>query len=126
MASSDYTAHTLSVNDISSENIITGGKAIALEVLRLILLEPGINSLFPEMGCGIRIACAGKTEKDIPDLQDMINEQVDEYLPQYQAVTVELGMDATNKALLINITVDNTTYIYNTSTESSPIYLSNL
>lgn len=123
----NYTAHTLSVNDISRENIITGGKAIAIQIVRLILLEPGINSLYPTMGCGIRQLCAGKTENDIPAITDVINAQIQEFLPEFQSVGLSIGIDETNKALFIDITVDSTIYKYSTTeTASGPIYLSSL
>lgn len=127
MAAKDYRAYTLSVNDIQRAKVETGNRAIAIQILRLILLEPGTNPLFPGMGVGIVSLCRGKTEEDLEMISKEIETQKTIYLPKYQFAKTELSIDDnTNHTLVISIRINDEVYIYNTADTDTPIVLGNL
>lgn len=127
MAANDYRAYTLSVDDIKRAKIENGDRAIAIQIVRLILMEPGINPLFPGMGVGIVSLCIGKTEKDLDMILTAINTQINSYLPLYRFAEVELEIsDDTNHTLIINIRINDTIYVYDTAKTETPITIGDL
>lgn len=117
-------AYTIGVNEISRAKTFTGGKAIALQLVRLILLRPGTNPLYPEMGVGLHELCIGKTRADLPDIDTAIDNQIEKYLPEYSLATIELSVEDGSHGLVIDITIDDEVYRYDTSDTDIPIYLS--
>lgn len=126
MSATDYKAYTLSVNDIKRANVEIGDRAIAIQIVRLCIMQRGTNSLFPDMGVGLPTLCRGKTEKDLDDISKVINQQIISYLPKYRFASVSLRMGDTNHTLIIDIKVNDTVYMYDTATSPTPIVLNDL
>ena len=127
MAANDYKAYTLSVDDIKRAKVENGERAIAIQIVRLILMEPGVNPLFPGMGVGIVSLCVGKTEDDLEAISSVINNQISTYLPTYRFADVELEIsDDTNHTLIINISINGTIYVYDTAKTETPITIGDL
>lgn len=127
MAANNYKTYTVSVNDIKRGLVETGDRAIALQIVRLCMTEPGTNPLFPELGVGLVKYCMGKTETDLDDILDHINNQIIRFLPEYRFANIELEIsDDTNHTLIINIQINDTVYIYNTAETDTPITLGDL
>ena len=94
--------------------------AIALLLIRLILLEPGSDPLHPEMGVGIRRYRYALNQ--LEELQKRIEKQVAQYLPEYQNAKVAL-IRTPDKLCNIEITIDDVTYVYDSSIAPVPISL---
>lgn len=126
MAAKNYRTYTLSVNDLKRAKVETGDRAIAIQIVRLILMESGINPLFPGMGVGIVKLCVGKTEQDLDDILKEIQNQITIYLPKYRFAIITLEIGETNHTLIINIQVNDTVFIYDTAKTETPIVLGDL
>lgn len=100
----------LDVDDFNQPKETQGKKAVALLLVRLLLLEPGTDPMRPEMGVGLVSKYRYMFPDRLQELKQNITEQLEKYLIPYQTVGVELDID--DKELLIDITVDDYTYKY--------------
>lgn len=110
--------YLLTVNEFNNPQVVEGKSAIALLLSRLLLLEPGSDPLHPDMGVGIKNYRFNNNKDAINELQDIINKQVDTYLPSYQGSEIELSFKEDN-ILNVNITIGDTTYVYSSEVEDS-------
>ena len=112
--------YLLSVDNFNKPKVLDGDEAIALMLLRIILLEPGSDPLHPEMGVGLknyRYSLSRKTE-----IEDAIMAQITQYLPEFSTSSVNIVEINDKKICNIEITIDNTTYVYDSA--SMPVALS--
>lgn len=110
--------YLLSINSFKTPEVLTKESAICMLLYRLIMLEPGSDPLHPDMGVGIvryRYAM-GKLD----ELKQRVQEQIRTYLPCFPASKVELEITK-DKLCNINITVDDTVYVYDSSQADIPI-----
>lgn len=94
--------------------------AIGLLLLRIILLEPGSDPLHPDMGVGIRRY--RYTMCTLDQLKARVKEQIETYLPCFKSSSVEITITR-DKRCNIEITVDDTIYIYDSNEAPVPIVL---
>lgn len=99
----------LSVNNYKKPKVLDTPKGNYYNILRLLLMEPGTNPLFPLMGIGIKSKSQFITEDKIQDLQVEINNQIEKYLSNLMATSVELVLDE-NKSLRISISTEAERY----------------
>lgn len=92
-------------------------EAIAMLLLRLLLLNPGSDPLHPDMGVGITRYRYGMNT--LPQLEDRIDKQLRTYLPCFPSAEVKLEV-TDDRLLIVNITVNDTIYIFD-SNDISPI-----
>ena len=112
--------YLLSVNIYNEPAKADQQSAIALLLIRLILLEPGSDPLHPLMGVGIRKYRYALNQ--LEELQKRIEDQIATYLPEYQNATVAL-IRTPDKLCNIAITIDDVTYVYDSSIAPIPISL---
>jgi hypothetical protein len=112
--------YLLSVNIYNEPAKAEQQSAIALLLIRLILLEPGSDPLHPLMGVGIRKYRYALNQ--LEELQKRIEDQIATYLPEYQNATVAL-IRTPDKLCNIEITIDDVTYVYDSSIAPIPISL---
>ena len=109
--------YLLSVNAFNEPEVLEGKPAIAMLVMRLILLNPGSDPLHPDMGVGIekyRFAM-GRLE----ELKTRVKEQINTYLPfTASVVDIEITKDHLCDVL---ITIEDTIYRYSSSEAPIPI-----
>lgn len=119
--------YLLTTNEYLEPSVASGADAYGVLLLRLLLLEPGTNPLYPEMGVGLGPKYRFITEDDISILESRISDQINTYLPSEtkSIATVTLKMNP-NHYLRIIIMSDNTKYIYDTENSNTPIELSNM
>ena len=110
--------YLLTVDQFSNPQVVEGKSAIALLLSRLILLEPGSDPLHPEMGVGIRRYRFNSNKDNLQSLQNIIEKQVDTYLPTFQGSEVQLILND-DKTMNINITVGDTTYVYSSEVDDT-------
>lgn len=117
-----YKEYTLSTNSFKKPKVLTGKPAIATLLVRLILLEPGTDSNFPEMGVGLVSKYRFLTEDLAMGLIDDIDNQVSKYLPELQCTNVQIEYSP-EKTAIIKVTIDDTIYTLDTGSLDTPITL---
>ena len=117
-----YKEYTLSTNSFKKPRVLKGKPAVATLLVRIILLEPGTDSLQPELGVGLVSKYRFLTESLASELINDIKNQVSKYLPELQCANVSIDYNA-DKSIIIKITVDDTIYTFDTSQTETPIKL---
>jgi len=110
--------YTLSITPLNRPEVLKNQEAIAMLLLRLILLNPGSDPLHPDMGVGIinyRYAM-GKLD----ELKRRVEDQIHTYLPCFPAGSVEINITPT-KLCNILITIDDVLYTYDSAEAPVPI-----
>lgn len=107
-----------SVNKFNKPVVKTKQAAIALLLLRLIILEPGSDPLHPDMGVGIRRY--RYTMNTVNELRQRIKDQIDTYIPCFKASEVNLVITP-DKLCNVEITVNDTIYTYDSKEAPIPI-----
>jgi hypothetical protein len=111
--------YLISVNKLNEPVVEKDQRAIALLLLRLILLDPGSDPLHPDMGVGIRKFRF--SVNTLNDLKDRVKKQIERYLPDFIASDVNIVINS-NKTCNIEITIDDTIYTYDSN--SAPVAIS--
>ena len=106
----------LSVDSFKKPRVLEGKDAIGTLLVRLIQLEPGTFASRPKMGVGLLSNYRYCDEDKALELQEHIKSQIRTYLPEYQAVQVVTKLNPGGK-LVIDITIDETLYRYETVVE---------
>lgn len=115
----------LSIDEFNMPKVLTGREAISTLITHLILLEPGTYSNRPSMGVGLVSKYRYNDEKSLEQLRKDIQDQVNRYLPEFQAVDVTVYMDKHNTEkekgdeIIIEINVDGVIYKYETSQQEN-------
>ena len=110
--------YTLSITPLNRPEVLKNQEAIAMLLLRLILLNPGSDPLHPEMGVGIinyRYAM-GRLE----ELKKRVQDQIATYLPCFPSGNVEITITP-NKLCNILITINDVVYTYDSAEAPIPI-----
>ena len=114
----------LSVDDFNRPKILEGREAISTLLVHLILLEPGTYASHPTMGVGLVSRYRYNDEESLKQLQQDIEEQITTFLPEFEAVDVNVYMDRhcptknTNNEIVIEIEVDGVIYKYETEKQA--------
>ncbi len=125
MAALEYKEYVLQTNTFKQPKTLTGKEAIATLLTRLILLEPGTNPLHPTMGVGIVSRYRYLYPNAETELIDRVKDQIKKYLPTLQCTNVDIAIQD-DKSIDIKITIDDTIYVYDSSTSSTPISLASV
>lgn len=112
--------YVLKTDAFKTPVVLENQQAIAILLMRLILLDPGSDPLHPEMGVGIRQYryAMGREE----ELRERIKNQIHQYLPCFPAGNVEFEITS-DKLINIKITIDDTVYVYDSTEAPVPITL---
>ena len=112
--------YLLSTDAFKTPVVLKNQQAIAMLLMRIILLDPGSDPLHPDMGVGIRQYryAMGREE----ELRARIIQQIGQYLPCFPAGNVEFEITP-DKLINIKITIDDTTYVYDSAEAPVPITL---
>lgn len=115
--------YLFSINEFKEPSKVVNRDAIALLLVRLIMMKPGTNPLHPDMGVGITEYRYGLN--NVSDLKRRVEDQIETYLPDFQNATVEIKVTE-DKMCNIEISIDDVVYIYDSSTAPIPITLSDI
>ena len=110
--------YLLSTTALNQPEVYEKQQAIAMLLMRLILLNPGSNPLHPEMGVGIvnyRYAMGR-----LDELKDRVKQQIETYLPCFPAGNVEIQINPDNTCDIV-ITIDDNQYRYSSKEAPVPI-----
>ncbi len=112
--------YLLTTDAFKTPVVLKNQQAIAMLLMRLILLDPGSDPLHPDMGVGIRQYRYAMGRED--ELRDVVKQQINQYLPCFPAGNVELEITP-DKLINIKITIDDTIYVYDSKEAPVPITL---
>ena len=115
--------YLMSVNKINEPIVESNQRAIALLLLRLILLDPGSDPLHPDMGVGIR-----KYRFSVDTLEELrsrIDDQISTYLPDFLASEINIVINS-DRTCNIEITINDTIYTYDSKNAPVPITLTDM
>lgn len=115
--------YVMTVTNFKKPKVIEGKQAIATYLTRLLLMMPGTDPLHPDMGVGITRYRYGIFT--LNDLKARIKNQIDDWLPMYSNAEVKLILTP-DKLLNVQIKVDDTVYVYDSSQADQPISLGDL
>lgn len=108
--------YLLTVNEFNQPEVLEKQTAIAMLLMRLILLNPGSDPLHPDMGVGIinyRYAMGR-----LDELKQRVVNQISTYLPYFPSGNVEIEIVGDHYCDIL-ITIEDTIYRY--SSQESPI-----
>jgi len=111
--------YLLSIDGYNKPWVVEDKEAIGLNLVRLLLLNPGGDPLRPEMGVGLRDYRYALT---LDELTQRIDDQIKTYLPHYQNVDVQI-IRTPDKVANIEITMNDITFVYDSRTMPVPIDL---
>lgn len=118
------TEYLMTTNKYGEPEVLKEPDSRGISLLRLLVLTPGHNPLFPRMGCGlidkrhIEVSELGTLERDIAD-------QIEQYLPECNMDSVELSYDE-NLYLIVKIQCEGVQYIFNAKDSGLYVKLSDL
>lgn len=110
--------YAISVNEFNSPTVFKNKDAISQLLIHLILLEPGTITSKPKMGVGLISRYRGNSIDSLDQLKQDIQDQIELYLPDLSAVSVDVQLDSNNQ-LILNIDVDGVLYKYETSKQEN-------
>ena len=116
--------YLFSFNDIREPTVVEDKEAIGLLLMRLLLLNPGADCAHPTMGVGIKNYRYALNKLD--ELKENIDYQIRTFLPDFQNANVEIVEITSEKICNIEITIDDTTYVYDSSIAPVPISLADI
>lgn len=112
--------YLFSVNEFNEPKKVENKSAIALLLVRLIMMDPGSDPLHPDMGVGIRNY--RYSADNLEDLRSRVQTQIETYLSEFQNANVAI-IRTPDKVCNIEISIDDITYVYDSSTAPIPITL---
>lgn len=119
--------HLLTTNEYLEPKTLKGVDAYGTLLFRLLILQPGENPLHPRMGVGLGPKYRFISEDDLEMLRSRIQKQIETYLPgEFLTLDVNLNLKENSKYLQIIIIADETKFVYDTESSSTPIELSDL
>ena len=113
------TEYLLTTDSFKKPTVLKDNDARGKLLLNLLLLTPGKNPLFPEMGCGL-LRYRHIMESQLGEVKKLVEKQIREYLPECMADSVSLSVK-NRKYLSIQITCQDIAYVYNSEDSQFPI-----
>ena len=110
--------YLLTVNEFNQPEVLEKQTAIAMLLMRLILLNPGSDPLHPDMGVGIinyRYAMGR-----LDELKQRVVNQISTYLPYFPSGNVEIEIVGDHYCDIL-ITIEDTIYRYSSQESQIPI-----
>lgn len=115
--------YLLSINDYKEPSKMEGSAAVGILLVRLIMMDPGSDPLHPTMGLGIRKYRFGINK--LEELRSKMQYQLDTFLPCFKNATVNIALTR-DKICVIEITIGDTVYVYDTEKQSTPVKLNDI
>ena len=110
--------YLLTIDQFNNPAIVEGKEAISILLSRILILEPGSDPLHPDMGVGIKNYRFNSKKDNFSQLEKIIKNQLDTYLPDFANSEIEMVITP-DHILQVEITIGDTTYIYNSEPDDS-------
>lgn len=104
--------YMLTTDEYTQPKIVTDKDAIAVLLLRLLLMVPGDNPDHPEMGVDVMGRYRYSYKSDLTKLNNEIRYQMDTYLPSFN--TIDIECTKIDDYIKISINIDNTLFNFTT------------
>lgn len=111
--------HLIATDDYNKPYTLKDKDALAVILIRLLIMDPGTNPLHPEAGVGLVRRYRFSSPDDMPTLNREIDQQIRVYLPQFSYVNVECTF--VEGAIHVNISIDDTLFAFTTETDAAKI-----
>lgn len=112
--------YLLTTNNFKKPTKLEGVDAVAQILCRLLLLKPGTNPLYPEMGVGLSNTQRYTTDLDLEDLRLRIQKQISMFLPmEYESCTININTEV-GAFLIVDINIDGTMFRFDPSGNNDP------
>lgn len=108
--------YTLSRDNFGKIKTYDKEMMVAIRLIELIVMEPGDNPLFPDMGVGLYSNYHYGNENCLEDLESHVSEQREKYLPEYTAA--EISFEIENNQLVIGISINKSIFGYDVDKET--------
>lgn len=116
--------YLFSISEFKEPKIVKDREAIALLLVRLIMMDPGTDPLHPTMGLGLRKNYRYTVNK-LDELKSNLQNQLDTFLPEFHNTNINIVITP-EKLCNIEITINNVVYVYESATAPIPITLSDI
>lgn len=113
------TEHLIATDVYNKPHTIKNKDALAVLIIRLLLMDPGTNPLHPEMGVGLVSRYRFSSSSDMTTLNSEISDQMKNFLPKFSYTNVSCSVKEGN--IIVNISIDDTLYTFTTETDDSKI-----
>lgn len=115
-------AHTLSLNEFNMPQVFDGTNAGYVQIVRLLLLEPGKYQSHPSMGVGLRSKYRHNNDDNfLIDLKSNIESQINNFLPELSAESVQLVLKDHTLGIIINTSSGTYVMGYDTATDAMDV-----
>ncbi len=115
-------AHTLSLNEFNMPQVFDDTNAGYVQIVRLLLLEPGKNQSHPTMGVGLRSKYRHNNDDNfLIDLKSNIESQINSFLPELSAESVQLVLKDHTLGIIIDTASGTYVIGYNTATDAMDV-----
>lgn len=112
--------YLLTVNKFNEPKELKGENAVAMILLRLILMEKGLIQSHPDMGVDIiRRYRYAYEDTILQTLADDIKNQINTYVPELS--TVEVEVDTADDELLLAIKTPTNNYVFMTNFDQNTV-----
>ena len=109
--------YLFSTNKYKKPYVLKDKDALAVILIRLLLMKPGTNPMHPEMGIDVIGRYRYCNRSDLQTLRQEVRDQIECYLREYQSVEVEPILSG--GILKLNITIDDTIFKFTTDSKSA-------
>lgn len=115
-------AHTLSLNEFNMPQVFDGTNAGYIQIVRLLLLEPGKYQSHPSMGVGLRSKYRHNNDDNfLIDLKSNIESQINNFLPELSAESVQLVLKDHTLGIIIDTSSGTYVMSYDTATDAMDV-----
>lgn len=117
--------YLLTTNEFKRPIVLQNATAVGSILLKLLLMDPGTNPLYPKMGVGLGHKYRFISSEDINIIRQDIENQMNAYLPPEIASTASVILKiGDRKFLKVIIVIDGQSYSYDTENSSTPVEFS--
>ena len=120
----DTTEPIMSIDKYNKPIVLEQDDAAVMLIIRLILLEPGTIQILPQMGVGLVSKFRYSMEPDMQTLSNTIQNQINDYLPQFTFVEVKCEFDSIDRVIKIYVTSEQLKASFSINTESGDVITS--
>lgn len=115
-------AHTLSLNEFNMPQVFDDTNAGYVQIVRLLLLEPGKYQSHPTMGVGLRSKYRHNNDDNfLIDLKSNIESQINSFLPELSAESVQLVLKDHTLGIIIDTASGTYVIGYDTATDAMDV-----
>lgn len=114
----------LSIDDFNKPKILKDNDAVAVLLVRLILLEPGTLPTHPTLGVGVISRFRYCDTDKLLELENVVKQQIQVFIPEF--ANVQVKAESKGKELYIRINIAGITYQLVTDFDKGTVSLTDM